>query len=599
VTADTQELPRWDLDSIYPGIDSKDFEQSFEAHESALQTLEESFDRYAIQGGRPVAVSEATVEAIDDILPAFNHLADLSETMQGYLSCLVSADTTDESAQAKDNELEQRLVRFSMLSNRLTAWLGSMDVEEMIARSAVAADHAFALRQSKVEAEHLMEPELEELAAKLSLSGSKAMSRLHGDVSSQLEVELTIAGEHQTLPMSVVRNLAHEPDRDLRRRAYEAEIATWEAWRVPLAAALNSIKGEVNTLVEGRRWGSALDYSLFLSNIDRETLEAMMGVGRESFPDFRRYLKAKAKIIGVERCAWYDIFAPMARGARAWSYEEAQAFILENFGRFSDRMQGLARRAFDERWIDPGPRAGKVDGAFCSSIRDDESRILANYQPSYDGLSTLAHELGHAYHNLQLAGRTAIQRDTPMTLAETASNFCQTIIQKKALEAADEDGQVYILEAVLQDACQVVVDITSRFQFEQAVFDGRKERPLSPDELCHLMLTAQQDTYGDGLDPDLRHAYMWAVKPHYYSGTLSFYNYPYMFGLLFSLGLYARYQQDPDEFRSAYDDLLSATGMANAPDLAARFGIDTRDPEFWRSSLDVVREDINRFVDLV
>ncbi|MGA9531378.1 MAG: M3 family metallopeptidase, partial [Anaerolineales bacterium] len=438
--AKTQELPRWDLEAIYPGIDSKELKQALEDHEAALQTLEEEFDRYAIEGGGAVTVNQVTVKALDEILPAFNHVADLSETLQGYLSCLVSADTTNEAAQAKDSELEQRMVRFSLLVRRLTAWLGSMDVEAMIEESAVAAEHSYALRQSKVEAEHLMAPVLEELAAKLSLSGSKAMSRLHSEVSSQLEVELDVDGDRRKLPMSAVRNMAYNPDRDLRQSAYEAELATWEEWRVPLAASLNSIKGEVNTLVEGRRWGSALDHSLFISNIDRETLEAMMGAGRESFPDFRRYLKAKAKILGVERCAWYDIFAPMERGARAWSYEQAQDFILEQFGQFSDRMQGLARRAFEERWIDPEPRPGKVDGAFCASIKDDVSRILANYQPSYDGLSTLAHELGHAYHNLQLAGRTATQRDTPMTLAETASNFCQTIIQKKALEVADDDG---------------------------------------------------------------------------------------------------------------------------------------------------------------
>lgn len=599
MTANTQELPRWDLDSIFPGIESQPFQRAFDAHLDALDRLEHRFDEAKIQGGQEPELTKERIHQFVEILQAFNELADRSETLLSYLSCLVSADTTNEAAQAKDNELERRMVRFSLLTRRLTAWLGSVDVEVLIDASPVAAEHAFALRQSKIDAEHLMAPALEALAAKLSLSGSKAMGRLHGDVSSQLKVPLERDGEVRSLPMSAVRNLAYDPDRSVRRRAYEAELETWEEWQVPLAAALNGIKGEVNTLIEERGWGSALDYSFFQNNVDRETVDAMLQAGRESFPDFRRYLKAKAKVLGVDQLAWFDIFAPMERGARAWSYQEAQDFILEQFGQFSDPMQGLARRAFDEHWIDPEPRPGKVDGAFCAPIREDESRILANYQPSYDGLSTLSHELGHAYHNLQLYGRTATQRDTPMTLAETASNFCQTIIQKKALAAADEDGQVYILEAVLQDACQVVVDISSRLQFEQAVFEGRQQRPLSPDELCQLMLQAQADTYGEGLDSSLRHPYMWAVKPHYYSGELSYYNYPYMFGLLFSLGLYARYQQDPDGFRSAYDDLLSATGMANAADLAARFDIDTRTPAFWRSSLDVIREDIDRFVALV
>jgi oligoendopeptidase F len=224
---------------------------------------------------------------------------------------------------------------------------------------------------------------------------------------------------------------------------------------------------------------------------------------------------------------------------------------------------------------------------------------LANYQPSYDGMSTLAHELGHAYHNLALSVRTPLQRETPMTLAETASTFCQTIIQKEALKSADEAGQMFIVEAAIQDACQVVVDISSRLQFESEVFSKRHDRPLSADEFCQLMLQSQADTYGDGLDPELRHAYMWAVKGHYYSGGRSFYNYPYMFGLLFGLGLYARYQHEPDAFRQGYDDLLSATGMADAAELAAGFDIDIRTPDFWRASLDVVREDIDRFESLV
>ncbi len=400
--------------------------------------------------------------------------------------------------------------------------------------------------------------------------------------------------------MSAVRNLAYDAKRSTRKAGYEAELETWEKWQVPLAAAMNGIKGEVNTLNQERNWASALDRSLFQNNMDRESFEAMMTAARESFPDFRRYLKAKATALGIDQLAFYDLFAPLeVEGGQQWSYDQATEFVMEHFGGYSDRLQGLAATAFEENWIDAEPRPGKRDGAFCMWLMDGQSRILSNYQPSYDGMSTLAHELGHAYHNLNLANRTPVQRETPMTLAETASTFCQTIIQKKALEVADESGQVSILENAIQDAGQVVVDITSRLQFEQEVFEKRHDRPLSADEFNQIMLQAQADTYGEGLDPDKRHPYMWAVKPHYYSGNISFYNYPYMFGLLFGLGLYARYQEEPEEFRQGYDDLLSSTGMADAASLANRFGIDIQTPDFWRSSLDVIREDIDRFEDLV
>jgi oligoendopeptidase F len=258
-------------------------------------------------------------------------------------------------------------------------------------------------------------------------------------------------------------------------------------------------------------------------------------------------------------------------------------------------LSNFAARAFREQWIDAEPRTGKVDGAFCISLWRDESRVLANYKPSYDGMSTLAHELGHGYHNLNLAQRTALQRDTPMTLAETASIFCETIIRNAALQRAGTQEQIAILEASLQGSCQVVVDITSRFLFEQRLFEKRKQRELSIDELNALMLEAQSETYGDGLDASALHPYMWAMKPHYYNTEFSFYNYPYMFGLLFGLGLYARYQQDPETFKTGYDDLLSSTGLADAAALAERFGIDLRSPDFWRASLAIIRADIERF----
>jgi oligoendopeptidase F len=258
-------------------------------------------------------------------------------------------------------------------------------------------------------------------------------------------------------------------------------------------------------------------------------------------------------------------------------------------------MGAFARRAFAESWIDAQPRTGKRDGAFCMGLRADESRIAQNYRPAFGGVSTLAHELGHAYHNLCLAPRTALQRDTPMTLAETASIFCETIIRQAALNSdTPEAEQLSILEASLQGSCQVVVDITSRFLFEERVLSARRERELSEGELCDLMAQAQRETYGDGLQDSALHPYMWAAKPHYYGA--SFYNFPYMFGLLFGLGLFAKYQEDPDNFRAQYDDLLSATGMDDAATLALRFGFDLHDTAFWEGSLNVIRADVDRFV---
>jgi oligoendopeptidase F len=325
----------------------------------------------------------------------------------------------------------------------------------------------------------------------------------------------------------------------------------------------------------------------------------MLAAARESFPDFRRYLRAKARMLGLEKLAWYDLGAPVGKEMQIWDFEKARDFIVARFGDYSQRLSNFAARAFRENWIDAEPRAGKVNRAYCIPLRCDESRIFVNFQPSFTGVSTLAHELGHGYHNLNLVNRTPLQKETPLTLAETASIFCETIITHAALARADREEQMTILEASLQRSCQAVVDISSRFLFENRVFERRKQRELSVDEFNELMLEAEMETYGDGLDEHLLHPYMWAMKPHYYSSHLSFYNYPYLFGLLFGLGLYARYQQDAESFKTGYDDLLSSTGLFDAATLAARFGIDVRSATFWRSSLDMVRKNIDLFEGLV
>jgi pepF/M3 family oligoendopeptidase len=584
---------------IYPGMNSKEFEEGFTGVVRDINDLAALFDAHHVMK-QPSATSldHKTIRAFETVIERYNAVLEAARTLGVYIECFVTTNSHDTLAQAKLSELQQTTMILTQLGTRLTAWIGSLDVEALIERSSVAREHAFMLRKAKIRAAHLMTPAEENLSSELNLSGGTAWEKLHGDVTSQLTVSLELSGKVQELPMSMVRNLAVDPDREVRRRAYEAELEGWKRVALPLAAALNSIKGEVNALARRRDWGSPLVASLLDNNIDQQTLNAMFTAARESFPDFRRYLHAKARTLGLSRLAWYDLFAPVSNDEKVWEYDDAAAFIIEQFGTFSPRLSNFAARAFRERWIDAEPREGKQDGAYCTPLRKDESRVFANYKASFDGVSTLAHELGHGYHNLNLAQRTVLQRSTPMALAETASIFCETIIRNAALQHAGRQEQIAILEASLQGACQVVVDITSRFLFEQRVFNQRRQRELSIEELNNLMLEAQRETYGDGLDENALHPYMWAMKPHYYSSKLSFYNYPYMFGLLFGLGLYARYQEDSEKFKSSYDELLSSTGLADAATLAEQFGINIRSTEFWRSSFDIVRLDIKRFEEL-
>ncbi len=591
-------LPRWDVSRLYPGLDSPEFRSAWDELVRAIDDLVALFDRHGVERRESPPPLPEAVAAFDEVLTRYNEVLRQEHTLGAYIQSFLTTDSRDALAQASWSEFQQKTLPLSLLNMRLIAWIGSLDTDALLEHSAVAREHEFAVRKAREWAAHLMSPAEEALAIELDLTGGAAWAKLYDTFASQLTVKLVLDGEERVLPMSAVRNLAYDPDRAVRQRAYEAELATWAQSAVPIAAALNSIKGQVNILTQRRGWASPLDAALFINNIDRPTLDAMMEAAWEYFPHFRRYLHAKARLLGLPRLAWYDIFAPVGQFRRRWTFSEARDFILQQFGTFSPRLRAMAERAFAERWIDAEPRPGKQDGAFCMWLRDDESLVLVNYQESFGKMSTLAHELGHAYHNLNLARRTMVQRRTPMTLAETASIFCETIVKEAALVEADEAEQLAILEGDLQSACQVVVDITSRFLFESRVFEKRLQRELTPEELCEIMRNAQLETYGDGLDPEALHPYMWAAKPHYYSADLSFYNFPYMFGLLFGLGLYARYREDPEGFRARYDDLLSSTGMADAATLAGRFGMDIRSPHFWRQGLEAVRTDIDRFVAL-
>lgn len=600
-TESSADLPRWDLAPLFPGLESPEFAAGFAAAADGIAGLESLFDAEGVgqaEGDRrPLDPGE--VRRFERVLSRYNALLDEVEKLGAYLYALVSADSKDDAAQARLSELQRHQVALTKLGTRFVAWVGGLDVDGLIERSPLAAEHTFPLRQARIAAGHLMSPTEEALAAELTLPGGTAWAKLRENVASQIVATVELEGEERRLPLSAIRNLAFNPDREIRRRAYEAELAALEGAALSIAAAINGIKGQVNIVSARRGWAEPLDEALFVNQIDRQTLDALLTAARESLPDFRRYLRVKARALGVETLPWFDLFAPVGDAGRSWEWDAAVGFLLDQFGAYSERLRDLAQRAFDEQWIDAGPRANKQGGAYCMPIGNGASRVLANYAPSYDGVSTLAHELGHAYHNLTKLGQTPLQRQMPMTLAETASTFCETIVKEAVLAGATAGERLFIVEQSLQGACQVVVDILSRFDFERNLFAARRERELSIAELNRMMLDAQRGTYGDGLDPVKLHPFMWAVKGHYYDVGLSFYNFPYLFGLLFGLGLYARFRAEPERFRAGYDDLLADTGRVDAAELAAGWGIDLRSVGFWRSSLDVVRDDIDRFETMV
>jgi pepF/M3 family oligoendopeptidase len=402
--------------------------------------------------------------------------------------------------------------------------------------------------------------------------------------------------------MPALINLRAHADEGTRRRAYEAENKAWEGVKETLAACLNGVKGETNTLFKKRGRKDALHFAIDSARINRKTLDAMLGAMKDSFPMFRRYFQAKAKKLGKDKLAWWDLFAPVGNANKVYSFEEARDFILENFGKFSPELRDMAATAFKNNWIDAEQREGKSGGAFCMGVPGvRESRILSNYDGSFDGVSTLAHELGHAFHNFcaYKAGKTELQQDTPMTLAETASIMCETIATQAVLATVKEpQEELAVLEAQLNNASQVIVDIYSRFLFEKEVFERRAKSELSADNFCEIMERAQKETYGDGLDERYLQKFMWTWKPHYYSAGYPYYNFPYAFGLLFGTGLYAIYQQRGADFVPDYMNLLASTGEDTAARLAKRFGIDITKRKFWDDSLAIIGKRVERYVEL-
>jgi pepF/M3 family oligoendopeptidase len=528
----------------------------------------------------------------------------LFATLRSYVRSFVTTDSYHALAKRRLSELEKTNVRLVDARTQSQMLLGrhTDELEDVIARNPIAAEHAFALRELAEQSRYLMSPAEENLAAELSLSGAQAWGKLQGTVTSQVGVELELDGRVQRLPITAVINLRSHPDAAVRERAYHAEIAAWKRVQEPLAAAMNGVKGEVGTLNRRRGREDDLHMALDQARIDRETLNAMFGAIETSLPVFRSYYRAKARRLGRERLPWWDLFAPSGKHGTEFDFAGARTFILDHFGQFSPDLRALAHRAFEGRWIDAEPRDGKRGGAFCMGLPAvEESRILCNFDNSLDGVFTIAHELGHAFHNEALfrAGKTALQRSVPMTLAETASILCETIVVNAALaQVSDPQEQLAILETSLVGDAQTIVDIYSRFLFETEVFERRAGSELSVDELCSLMVDSQEAAYGDGLDERYLHPYMWTWKPHYYRPQLSFYNFPYAFGLLFGLGLYAIYEERGAAFVPEYVSLLARTGENQAADLAAEFGIDIRSELFWESSLAMIAKRIEWYMSL-
>lgn len=576
---------RWDLTYLYRSFDDPRFRED-------LSSLTEDTEKcLALLRDETIAPAEKLERFVDEN----ERISAKVDRLENMIQCTQAVDASNEQANAAMDRILMAFNALQMLNSASVRMIAAAeDPEGLIARSPKLQQVAFALREMRQEASHLIPEEIEPWILEMRLSGGSAFAQLRDKLDSTLSVDY----RDEKLPLAAVRGKAYDPDPAVRKDAYEAEIASYAKVELPMSYCLNSLKMEARTLARARGYDSVLDMTLQRSRMDQATLDALWTAVREYLPDFRRYLKAKARMLGHKNgLPFYDLFAPVGESGRKYSVEEAREILVRELGKFSPDMGRFIGNAFDERWIDLYPRDGKTGGAFCSPVHfADRSLVMTNFQGSFSDVSTLAHELGHAWHNRCLAGLPYLMIDTPMPLAETASIFNETMLSYQVLKSCSKEERLTLLESGLMEATQTVVDIYSRFLFEQEVIDTRADHAMSVEELKAAMLRAQEASYGDGLDPEIRHPYMWACKSHYYGPN--YYNFPYAFGLLFGKGVFARYLEKGPAFEEDYRRLLRFCGSAPVAEVAASVGIDVRDPGFWRSSLEVIRRDIDEFCSL-
>ena len=580
----------WDLTILYNGFDDPKFSEDMTALDGVIAEIYEFSNNAATLGAKELLLKYIELQT---------KISSLAEKLFIYANLRYSANTADSDAASNMGVLMGKMSALAAPGaaiNKIIA--GIENLPEIISSDSALSEHAYILTKIKEDSKHLLSDAEESLFAEMNISGASAWSDLQSSLTSSLKVNYR--GEDITL--STARNLAYDSDPTVRKDAFEAEISAYPAVETATAFALNSIKLQVISEAKRRGYASPLDKALSDSAMKRETLDALITAMKEYMPAFRKYLKAKAKALGHEGgLPWYDLFAPMGKSDKKYTVEEAREYLLNIFSKFDAELHDMVRDAFDNAWIDFFPREGKVGGAFdCAVHSAGQSRVLTNFDGSFSDIVTLAHELGHSFHDRQVYKNSPLNREYSMPVAETASTFNEVLVMSTAIaECEDRETKLALVESELMDATQVIVDIYSRYLFETSVFENRPTEFLSPARMCELMLDAQKQAYGDGLDENQLHPYMWLCKGHYYSGGLSFYNYPYAFGALFARGIYAKYLEEGKPFVETYKQMLRATGTSSVEDAAKVCGIDLTDVNFWRSGLASMAKQIDEFCELV
>ncbi|OON98639.1 MAG: oligoendopeptidase F [Epulopiscium sp. Nele67-Bin004] len=582
----------WNLDAMYESCDDPQFLADLNKFDTIISDFTKMVDHIVVS-------SSNVTQNLETYLQKYIDINLFARKLGAYLHLVLSTDANNEKAQKFRVQMSSKHSMLTEPMTKMELFIGGLqNLDDIIAESTLLQQHKFWFEEIVKEQQYILSPDMESIISKLKNTGSSAWISYKSKLIANHKVEFRLNDEYKIMPLTAVLNLAESPDPETRKVVYKAELKSYKKIEEGIAAALNAVKGEVLTLTEKRGYDTVLEMTLQNSRMQKETLEAMLSAMKDSLPMFRKYLRRKGEMLGHENgLPWYDLFAPITEEEMKFDYKEGSDFIIKHFKTFSDKLADFAQHAIDSEWIDVYPKEGKVGGAFCAGIKDiKECRILLNYGGTIGDVSTMAHELGHGFHNLCLNDETVINSHYPMPLAETASILCETIVKQAAVKEATDSEKLAILEAEISDATQIIVDIYSRFLFESAFFEARENGYVTVEEIKSLMVDAQKQSYGDGLDENVLHPYMWTWKSHYYGPN--FYNFPYAFGLLFAKGLYAKYIEDTENFPAKYEQMLKVTGKMNIEQVTETIGIDVTKKEFWEASLKIITDDIEKFLKL-
>jgi oligoendopeptidase F len=587
---------RWDMDSIFRGGSSSPEFAKFRK-KIAADLKKATRQAEALQKRGAKAPREEWIK----MMVTLRKLRERINHGGSFAYCLTSQDVSDEKAMVILEEFSAYDAASDAIQTAIEGYAKSVDDRtwKKIVSDRRLKGEAFFWNEFRRRARLKMEPELEKLASELAVNGLHAWERLYSKMAGDLRAEFKKGRKTESLSMGQIKNKLSDPDRGVRRQAFDQYSEAWKSIEALTAMHLNSMAGFRLSLYKARGWDDPLFEALLYGRVKRETVAAMWDAVEAHRKTINRYINAKKKYLGIKRYMWYDQLAPVARAEKKFTYEQACAFVIEHLRSFSKDMGEFARRAIDSRWIEAEDRTGKADGGYCTYLPlIRQSRIFMTFSGNYNEMMTLAHEIGHAYHSYVFKDRDYFARFYPMNLAETASTFNELLVTDAALNATkDRRLKLSLIDKKITESFIMCCDIRSRFIFETRFYEERKKGALPKDRLNEIMVEAQKEAFGDILDRDGYHPLFWASKQHFSISDLAFYNFPYTFGHLFAGGIYDLASREGAAFADAYRGLLADTGSMTCEQVARKhLGVDITKQDFWRDAVARSLADVDEFV---